>query len=77
MLLIATFYNYTCIQRVLCIIWLRKLTTYRLHEDVIVISDSEQDSDVSRLDVAEIDHFDGENDSIVSDDLEEQDTLYE
>ena len=59
---------------------MRKLTTCRLHEDVIVISDLEEDSDVSRLDVVEIDHFDGtisENDSIVSDDLEEQDTLYE
>lgn len=45
-----------------------------------MISDSEEDSDVSRLDIVEIDHFDGtisENDSIVSDDLEEQDTLYE
>ena len=45
-----------------------------------MISDSEDDGDMSRMDVVEIDHFEdtiSENDSIVLEDLEEQNTLYE
>ena len=47
---------------------------YRLREDVIVISDSEDDGD-SRLDVVEMNHFD---DSMNEDNsIEEQDISYE
>ena len=66
-------------------------TFYRLHKDaeVIVISDSEDDGDMSRLDVVEDSDFDdiitneddiitNEDDSNVSTkDLEEQDISYE
>ena len=47
---------------------------YRLREDVIVISDSEDDGD-SRLDVVEMNHFD--NSMNEDNSIEEQDILYE